>query len=164
MDGQDLLHRLGFNQDAAGHQQIKSQRFFASEALVFDQYCFLADSGQPALFKLFAQTPFVDGFNQARSLVAMDFDGCADDGFCQVGCLFKQGVHNLELEKEGTEKMENIFHPFPFVSFEQLGSSLIGWLSPEATNGIKQEGTEKTERKIFCSCERAANDAPGLGT
>ena len=73
VDGQNLLHRLCFD------QHIESQRLLSRETLVFNHHEFLAHACQPAQFKLSRQTPFVDGFDQAGSFVAVHFNGPSDN-------------------------------------------------------------------------------------
>ena len=67
VDGQNLLHRLCFHQRAAD-QHIEAQRFFAGEAFIFYQHRLLTHTVQAAQPKVFRETPFADGFDQAGVL------------------------------------------------------------------------------------------------
>ena len=102
VDGENFLHGLCFHQSAIFDQQIKPQRFFAGEALVGNQDDLLAQAGQPAQFKLFRQTPFVDGFDQAGCFVAVHFNGPAmmvsinPDAFSNKGCIEEEITEETE--------------------------------------------------------------------
>jgi len=81
VDWQDCLHRLPFDQNAALDENIEAQSLVARKALV-------SDCNQPLIFsrefselKLAQKTPLVNGFDQAGSLVLVNFNCRANDPF-----------------------------------------------------------------------------------
>jgi hypothetical protein len=79
VDGKHLFDRFEFDQEAVFDEEVEAEWFFEGVALVLDEDGLLVDAGDFAEIEFAAQALFVDGFDEAWALVAVDFDGRADD-------------------------------------------------------------------------------------
>lgn len=89
MNRQDLLDALQFQQQAIFHENIKTQRLFERNPLVFDLHQLLIGESDILKTQLPHQAFFIDAFNQAGAFGAVDFNSRAN-------CLAAQFIRFFE--------------------------------------------------------------------
>lgn len=79
MNGKNLLDRFSFDQDTSFDEKVESEWFLSDERFIPYRHHSLGLEFQAAQLQLTAEAPLVDGFDQARTFVAMNFNRCAND-------------------------------------------------------------------------------------
>ena len=85
MNGENFFNGFGFDKNAVLDKEVETQRFFTSEAFVGKGDELLVGGTKLAEFQFAQETPFVDRFDQAWTLVFVNLDSCTDDGFGKGG-------------------------------------------------------------------------------
>jgi len=84
------------------HQQYRIARFplDPGSPLDFNPHAFLAHACYPTQFKIFRQTPSLDGFDQATSFTGRGTQGPCDAGLGQPDELFNKGYMRVFKQEE----------------------------------------------------------------
>jgi hypothetical protein len=107
VDGQNLLHRLEFQQEAILNQNIESQGFVKHQPFVFDPYQALIHRPDLAQAHLVHQAPLVDAFEETRPFNPMNLNGRANGGVAQLIGLLVKRMHRKILQKQTKETKKN---------------------------------------------------------
>jgi hypothetical protein len=97
VDGKYVFDGFKFEQKAVFDEQIETQRLLASVALVVDKHDTLVAMADHAEIEFLGEAPLVDGFYEAWTLVAMHFDGRADDRIRKVPSFGEERMHAVRL-------------------------------------------------------------------
>jgi hypothetical protein len=93
VDRENLLHGFEFDQEAVFNEEVEAQGFVEGVALVFDGDDFLVYAVDGAQGEFADDALFVNGFDEARALEAVNFDGRAYDFVGEFVGFYKKGMH-----------------------------------------------------------------------
>jgi len=93
VDGDDALDGFHLDQEASLDEKVVSEFLLFGKAFIRNDYSSLRFTGETAELKFLRQAPFINRFDQSRSLVAMDFNRRSDHRFSKCRRLLEGWVH-----------------------------------------------------------------------
>ena len=79
VDGSKIFNGLDFDNDARVDEQVSAKALFENDPIIFEADDFLPFDLEPTFLQLPREYDFIDGLQQPRSQIDVDFQSCIHD-------------------------------------------------------------------------------------